>query len=599
MLNTAIVSSPMDIIGVEHGSNAGVQKGQSDGSEFGSMLKSTIKDQQDAKTVESEKPVEQKTETKAEIKPDLKHEAKAETEAKLDVNAEAPTQVKADASHEAKAEAKPEEAVETKEDSKPDSSQAAAVALDIQQATQVAALQLAVAQVADTQVQAPLNTEQVVQQNPASVEQVTQPSGANAEQLSALVANQATAQNSNVTISQESTQTQTAAPVTPDATKATVTTTTEQTASTEEVLVTMPNTKTNTNADTKAEGKVETVMTNSAKPEVEVAKTKSSPSSFFGLMAKGAGPDASAQAKQPEATIDLGYKLYDPIKDAVTDASAKNQTETHSVAHAMAQAAKDGVALEANLGAVLGETQAAPKNAAKQETISTAQVINAVVEEIGPKPGKVESASSSDNAGNQGANMGSQGAEAQSVVVNVPNQTSFDSVIKGVGSTSQPQPTQNPNTEMHTRIIEQLVSEVKLRQVQGQNDLMVKLNPGELGTIRLRITQGDGGLTSQIQASSDHVRNMLQAHLPAITEALSGAGLKVQQVTVSAETAFNSFMQDNNASGTAYQQQNRSRHNSRGQQFGGSQDMVINPAILNAAAGSYGINGSAGYSWLA
>lgn len=170
---------------------------------------------------------------------------------------------------------------------------------------------------------------------------------------------------------------------------------------------------------------------------------------------------------------------------------------------------------------------------------------------------------------------------------------SSDLMVKGLDATQKPEAPTSSNTELQTKIIDQLVREVKLRQFQGQSDLMVKLNPPELGQIRLHITQTANGLTTQINASSEVVRGLLQAHIPALTNALADAGLRMDQVSVTSETSFDSLMQDN-TSDTAYQQRNKTRqqHSDKGQ------DMTVHPAMINAASG-FGAAGSIGYSWLA
>ena len=176
----------------------------------------------------------------------------------------------------------------------------------------------------------------------------------------------------------------------------------------------------------------------------------------------------------------------------------------------------------------------------------------------------------------------------------IPGRTSFESVIRSLDATVPAQSADMPNTETRIRIIDQVVQEIRLRQFQGQTDITIKLNPAELGALRLHISQTANGLTSLIQASSDLVKGLLQANLPALTQALSDAGVKMDQVTVTSGTPYDSLMHDN-ASGTAYQQGGKSgRHNT-----GGSSETDVNPALINVAMGGVTPGGSVGYSWLA
>ena len=150
---------------------------------------------------------------------------------------------------------------------------------------------------------------------------------------------------------------------------------------------------------------------------------------------------------------------------------------------------------------------------------------------------------------------------------------------------------QAPRTEQHTRVIEQIVREVQLSQSDGRRDIVVRLNPPELGTLRLQISQDMSGMTSHIQASTDQVRGLLQAHVPALIEALSTAGVRVDAVSVSSGPMFGAFAQD--TAGNAYTRQEQQRRTTANRQTAGGVDA---PAAFAARqAQPY----QAGYSWLA
>lgn len=155
----------------------------------------------------------------------------------------------------------------------------------------------------------------------------------------------------------------------------------------------------------------------------------------------------------------------------------------------------------------------------------------------------------------------------------------------------RPETTPGPDTQLHQRIIDQVVREIALHRSPDRNDLVVKLNPPELGALRIHITQGAHGMTSRIEASSEQVRGLLQAHLPALTDALSSAGLRMDSVSVTSGLSFGTFMQSH-AEHEAYQQGNHSRHRSAGP----AGDIAAAAAINAAAAQRYE---GAGYSWLA
>lgn len=149
---------------------------------------------------------------------------------------------------------------------------------------------------------------------------------------------------------------------------------------------------------------------------------------------------------------------------------------------------------------------------------------------------------------------------------------------------------QPARTELHARVIDQVVKEVRLHTVDGHSNVVVKLNPPELGSLRLQISQDSTGLTSQIQASTEQVGRLLQAHVPALVDALADAGLKLDSVTISSGPSFGALAQDltqSNAQGSQYQgRRGNQRNTANGQGF-----VPIKLPTANAR--------ETGYSWLA
>lgn len=219
------------------------------------------------------------------------------------------------------------------------------------------------------------------------------------------------------------------------------------------------------------------------------------------------------------------------------------------------------------------------------------QVIAAIMQDTEAKSDMAQAFTGHDSTGSENTGTSQPHVNAQDALFAIPGRVSFESVIRGL-DTAQVEAPSSSNTETHTKVIDQIVREIRLRQFQGGSDLMVKLNPAELGQIRLQISRTAEGMTSQIHTSSEQVRGLLQAHLPALTEALTNAGLKMDQVTVTSGASFSSLMQEN-AFGHAYQQRNNQRHSHTG-----GQEMSFDPALMNAANNA-ALAGSAGYSWLA
>lgn len=155
------------------------------------------------------------------------------------------------------------------------------------------------------------------------------------------------------------------------------------------------------------------------------------------------------------------------------------------------------------------------------------------------------------------------------------------------------------NADIQSNIINQVVKEVKLSQSEGKNTLVVRLDPPQLGSLKVQITQDTNGETNaQIQADTDQVRTLLQAHASAIADSLSNAGIKMDSVLVTSGASSGSFMQ--NSSGQSFDL------NSGRQQYSGSNKQTFSnsnssdvQSVSVLASGVQSSQENAGYSWLA
>jgi len=155
----------------------------------------------------------------------------------------------------------------------------------------------------------------------------------------------------------------------------------------------------------------------------------------------------------------------------------------------------------------------------------------------------------------------------------------------------RPEARHSVDTALRERVIEQVVREVRLIRLPERNDLVVRLNPPELGTLQVHITQDAQGISSQITASTEQVRHLLQANVPALVEALTLAGVRMDSVNVASDVSFGAFM-DGSAQGSDYQ-------HSGGQPRGHSQAAGQMLGALALSGGSATGADSAGFSWLA
>lgn len=186
----------------------------------------------------------------------------------------------------------------------------------------------------------------------------------------------------------------------------------------------------------------------------------------------------------------------------------------------------------------------------------------------------------------------SSGSDSSASATN-PNPVGFAQAMRQTTQPAAVQTTEAQSPEQHTRVIDSVVREVRLHQMPTRSDLVVRLDPPELGSLRVRVTQDASGFSTHIQTSSDQVRGLLQAHLPALQDALSGAGVRMESVSVSFDSAFGSAAQDA-ASGNAFAQQSGAR-----QGFPYNRGYAQGAQAANAIPASYARAEQAGYSWLA
>ena len=139
------------------------------------------------------------------------------------------------------------------------------------------------------------------------------------------------------------------------------------------------------------------------------------------------------------------------------------------------------------------------------------------------------------------------------------------------------------------KMVSQIVKGVTLSRLGDNTTLSIRLDPPELGTLRVSVTSQSGVLTTQLESSNAVVRGILETHLPALKEALSSAGVEISEFSVSSGTDFGAQAQ-------RQQQTWQSPRFAPAVAFAG-QTQEMPPELLAAASGSRAL--TAGYSWLA
>jgi flagellar hook-length control protein FliK len=93
------------------------------------------------------------------------------------------------------------------------------------------------------------------------------------------------------------------------------------------------------------------------------------------------------------------------------------------------------------------------------------------------------------------------------------------------------------------RFIEHVAREVQLTVEEGRSEMVMRLDPPDLGRLHVRLTTEAGVVAASFHSESEGVRTLLETHLPALQTALNDAGIQVQQFTVLAGMDFGRFGQ--------------------------------------------------------
>lgn len=82
------------------------------------------------------------------------------------------------------------------------------------------------------------------------------------------------------------------------------------------------------------------------------------------------------------------------------------------------------------------------------------------------------------------------------------------------------------------QLVEQVVRAVRVDIAGERSEMLVRLDPPELGRLQVRLLSEAGAITAAIHVESESVRKIIEAHLPTLRSAFDQAGVTVQQFTV-------------------------------------------------------------------
>ncbi|MHC4262585.1 MAG: flagellar hook-length control protein FliK [Planctomycetota bacterium] len=93
----------------------------------------------------------------------------------------------------------------------------------------------------------------------------------------------------------------------------------------------------------------------------------------------------------------------------------------------------------------------------------------------------------------------------------------------GPTRTAAPAPRRAPDVERAAQVLEQLRAAIK----PGLRNAVVRLDPGELGSVTIRLAVQRGGVQGRIEVESRETLELLERHAPELRAALDSVGLEV------------------------------------------------------------------------
>lgn len=102
-----------------------------------------------------------------------------------------------------------------------------------------------------------------------------------------------------------------------------------------------------------------------------------------------------------------------------------------------------------------------------------------------------------------------------------------------------------------------LIKDVKYMSVNNIKELTVKVNPGNLGEITIKIIQEDGLMKANLKANSKETTALLAQNLAEIKKELGEQNIKISEVNIELYNEDTTFFKDGNFGGALSQEQGR------------------------------------------
>ena len=107
-----------------------------------------------------------------------------------------------------------------------------------------------------------------------------------------------------------------------------------------------------------------------------------------------------------------------------------------------------------------------------------------------------------------------------------------------------------------------LIQDVKYMSTNNLKELTVKVNPGNLGEITIKLIQEDGLMKANLKANSKETTALLSQNLAEIKKELGDQSIKISEVNIELYNEDTTFFKDGGFGGTLSQEQGRDENKS-------------------------------------
>ncbi|WP_163339247.1 flagellar hook-length control protein FliK [Desulfopila sp. IMCC35008] len=112
-------------------------------------------------------------------------------------------------------------------------------------------------------------------------------------------------------------------------------------------------------------------------------------------------------------------------------------------------------------------------------------------------------------------------------------------------------------------IVQQVANRFNLQVRNQETQINIRLQPAELGELKIDLTYREGAIRANVFAQSQHVQEILEKNMPKLREILQGQGIQIEDIQVSAKSDIAGdfdLLQDQSGKRNSFE---KSHHNSR------------------------------------